>query len=230
MSTETRTCTVCAGKGRDRPMKSHLRHLHELDEGEEFQMYGGHLDRITGGRAYIRTGGSDQTVSPTMEVMPVRTHEANGAAALHMLRDRLDAPWFHDVIREARPGANERGAQTDDELAECIAVAVEEEISTILLGDDKPADEAPRIEFTLPGKAAEAIQIDAQSKWPDTTFTVRKRGRGYQYVVETTPADADKMLQDCRDRAHSGGWDQPAAYAQACKRSIPRIEEALDAA
>lgn len=104
-----------------------------------------------------------------------------------------------------------------------------------------------KITFSIPGAAAEAIQIDAMGEMlrgsskaaaaeKETPFAYdsRRAGKGYSYQVTCSVEAAKYILRDCDDRAEPRrgfeGYDQSSTWQQGCKVAAVRIRRALKAA
>ena len=97
------------------------------------------------------------------------------------------------------------------------------------------------ITFTMPGGAAVAVQLDCWElgeMLPGHTVktNVRRRGKGYEYVVRCRPETARRLLDECESRATGAyygrgrggeGWDQPQSWGRACRIAAERIRAAL---
>lgn len=88
------------------------------------------------------------------------------------------------------------------------------------------------ISFTIPGAAGAAIQIDEPSLFPGAEFTMvgQRKGKGFQFRIETNEAGARIIRREMADRLSmqgGEGFDDPKSWAPALRRAIAAIDAAL---
>lgn len=91
-----------------------------------------------------------------------------------------------------------------------------------------------RIAFTIPGAAAEAIQIDERSLFghPGAFLDSQmvRRGKGWQCNVWADESIARAIRQACQDRVDmqgGEGFDDPPSWRRACRRAVHVIDVTL---